>query len=92
MWLPMLKIRRRLLRWGLLALGLPLAARLLHSAADLLESRQGATPAVRNLHRAGGAVEAVQDSIRGKSSRRGSRRAATSASTRDKGSQPGPWQ
>ena len=87
----MLKIRRRLLRWALLALGLPLAARLLHSAADLLESRQGATRAVRNLRRAGGTVEAVQDSIRGKSRRRGSARDATPASSRERGSGPRSW-
>ena len=62
----MLRIRRRLIKWALLALGLPLAARILHSAADLLESRQGETPAVRNLHRAGATVEAVQDRVRGK--------------------------
>ena len=65
----MFRIRRRLIKWALLALGLPLAVRALHGAADLLESRQGATPAVRNLRRAGGAVAAVQDRVRGRSDR-----------------------
>jgi hypothetical protein len=75
----MLRIRRRVVKWALLALGLPLAARALHSAADLLESRQGTTPAVRNLRRAGGAVEGVQDRVRGRSRRE------------VRGSQPGAW-
>ena len=75
----MFRIRRRLLKWALIAFGLPLAARTLQSAADLLESRQGTTPAVRNLRRAGGAVEAAQDRVRGRS-----RRVSPD-------SQPGPW-
>ena len=76
----MLRIRRRLVKWALLALGLPLAARAFHSAADLLESRQGATPAVRNLHRAGSTLESVQDRIRGKPRR-----------SIGPGRQPGAW-
>lgn len=68
------------MKWGLVFFGLPLAARVLHEAADLLEERQGATPAVRNLRRAGSAAESVQDRLRGR--RRGS--AGTGRSS-------GPW-
>lgn len=65
----MFRLRRRLIKWAVLALGLPLAVRVLHGAADLLESRQGPTQSVLNLRRAGGAVEAVQDRVRGRSGR-----------------------
>ena len=58
----MLRIRRRLALWALVVIGLPLLARALHLAAETVETRRGASPAVRRLHRAG----VVADGLHGR--------------------------
>jgi hypothetical protein len=50
-------IRRRLVRWTLLVVGLPLFALTLHRVADELEARRGASEAARRLHQAGSLVD-----------------------------------
>ncbi len=56
----MLRIRRRLVAWVLLAIGLPLLAEGLRRAADTLEARRGTTPASRGLRLAGHAANNVR--------------------------------
>jgi hypothetical protein len=56
----MFGIRRRMVRWALLALGLPLLALMLHWLADELEARQGASGVTRRLHQAGSVVDHVR--------------------------------
>jgi hypothetical protein len=57
----MLRIRRRLLAWALLAIALPLLAESLHLAANTIEARRGASPASRRLHQAGRAADRLRD-------------------------------
>ena len=56
----MFRIRRRLLAWVLLAVGLPLLAEGLHRAADTLEARRGTTPTARGLRMAGHVADSVR--------------------------------
>jgi hypothetical protein len=48
-----LRIRRRLITWILLVVGLPLLAQGLHWAADTIEARHGVSSAARWLRQAG---------------------------------------
>lgn len=49
----MFRIRRRLMRWVILVIGLPVLGLALHRAADELEARRGASEISRRLHQAG---------------------------------------
>jgi hypothetical protein len=55
-----LRIRRRLIAWALLAIGVPLLAEGLHRAADNLEARRGHTPAARGLRFAGHVADGMR--------------------------------
>jgi hypothetical protein len=59
----MLSVRRRLVMWAVVAVGLPLVARGLHQAAVTIETRLGPTPATRRLHQAGRVAEGVQSRL-----------------------------
>jgi hypothetical protein len=48
-----LRFRRRLIAWAVLAIGVPLVAEGLHRAADSLEARRGVTPTARVLRFSG---------------------------------------
>jgi hypothetical protein len=54
------RIRRRLIVWALLVMGLPLLAQGLYWAADTLEARRGVTPAARRLRQAGRAADGLR--------------------------------
>ncbi len=49
----MVFIRRRLVMWALMVVGLPLLARGLHWIAESIEMRHGASPAARRFRQAG---------------------------------------
>jgi hypothetical protein len=55
-----LRIRRRLITWMLLAVGLPLLAQGLHWAADAIEARRGVSMSARRLRQAGHIVDGVR--------------------------------
>jgi hypothetical protein len=54
------RIRRRLIAWALLVIGLPLLAQGLYWVADTLEARHGITPAARRLRQAGRAADGLR--------------------------------
>jgi hypothetical protein len=56
----MFRIRRRLVRWALLVIGLPVLGLALHRIADELEARRGASEVSRRLHQAGSIVDRVR--------------------------------
>ena len=56
----MLRFRRRLVAWIVLAIGVPLVAEGLHRAADSVEARRGATPTARGLRMAGRMADGVR--------------------------------
>ena len=56
----MFRIRRRLVRWVLLAIGLPVLGLALHRIADELEARRGASQVSHRLHQAGSVVDQVR--------------------------------
>jgi hypothetical protein len=55
-----LRFRRRLIAWIVLAIGVPLVAEGLHRAADSVEARRGVTPAARGLRIAGRMAEGMR--------------------------------
>jgi hypothetical protein len=55
-----LRIRRRLIGWAVLVIGVPLLAEGLHRAADSLEARRGVTPASRGLRIAGHVADGIR--------------------------------
>jgi hypothetical protein len=59
----MIWLRRRLILWVAIVLGLPLLARLFHGMADLVEGRGGPGGAARGLRRAGREAERLQGAL-----------------------------
>lgn len=77
----MLWLRRRLIIWAAVGLGLPLAARGLHRLAEEVEGRRGPSPATQRLHQAGAVTDRVQQTLNRRSRKerrrgRGGRRPA----------------
>ncbi len=56
----LLLLRRRLVMWALLFIGLPLLARGLEWAAEAIESRRGPLPSARRLRQAGWLANGLQ--------------------------------
>jgi hypothetical protein len=62
----MIWLRRRLILWAAIVLGLPLAARMLHGMADLIEGRSGPGRAAERLRWAGVEAERLRGALQGR--------------------------